>query len=379
VDTPALVRPEGLRALDDGALLLADRSRVLIIDPDTGVSRELYRSERKTPMIVSAAFDANGELLVADFDASEIAYLSDPASRFAGLSVEVGRVNSDSFPRVSFDLTVKDRYGRAITGLGSSNFYVSETVVRRESRVEGDIPVEYLASTINPVAGFSFEGGLDVSEEIDMTFMLEASPATASVLVDARDAIGSIYATLGESSSASLVIAGKTAQPAAAGSLAAISAAVLSAVGSDAWRFDSGVRLAAGSLFGSSARRVLVHIGTGSTNDNYLDGPSIAELAALLANNNISLYSVIIGKGRPSDALTYLVDRSGGAVYHADRPEGLSIIAKSVRSGRTGSYRLSFVSSADDVFGTAYLPFSVEVYLRDRSGKDETGYFAPLR
>jgi len=55
-----------------------------IVDPETGAATELYRSERKRARIVSAAFDANGELLVADFDASEIAYLSDPASRFSG-------------------------------------------------------------------------------------------------------------------------------------------------------------------------------------------------------------------------------------------------------------------------------------------------------
>ncbi|MBU0928683.1 MAG: hypothetical protein KKA67_13095, partial [Spirochaetes bacterium] len=160
LDTPELQRPEGLRAVEGGRLMIADGSRVLVVDPETGASSELYRSERKRARIVSAAFDANGELLVADFDASEVAYLSDPASRFAGLSVELGRVYSDAFPRVTFDIRVRDRYGRPLTGLGSANFYVSESVVRKERRIEGDKDVDYLSSSIRPAEGFEFEGSL---------------------------------------------------------------------------------------------------------------------------------------------------------------------------------------------------------------------------
>ncbi|PKL26659.1 MAG: hypothetical protein CVV47_01685 [Spirochaetae bacterium HGW-Spirochaetae-3] len=379
LQTVTLQRPEGMRAVRDGKLLVADGARVLLIDTETGAATELYRSERKKPYVVSAAFDANDELLVADFDASEIAYLSDPASRFAGLSVELGRVYSDQFPRVSFDVRVKDRYGRPITGLGSPNFYVSETVVSKERRVEGDIPVDYLASSIRPASAFSFEGALDASGSIDMTFLLEGSTAVAARRLEARDAAVSILASLGNDARARLVVAGRTAQPPSGASVGAISDAILNAVPSDAWRFDSGLRLAAGSLFDSSGRRALVYIGTGSVNELYLDGPSLSELSSMLANNGIALYAVILGKTAPSPALSYLVAASGGSIYASDRPEGLSEITTRIRSAQTGQYRLSYVSSANDGFGRAYLPFGVEVYLRDRSGKDESGFFAPLR
>ncbi|MDX9897395.1 MAG: 6-bladed beta-propeller, partial [Spirochaetia bacterium] len=128
-----------------------------------------------------------------------------------------------------------------------------------------------------------------------------------------------------------------------------------------------------------SGRRAIVYIGSGSMNERFLDGSSLSELADIMTNNGIALYAVILGKGRPSESLSYLVSASGGATYGADRPEGLMIIADSIRAKRTGRYRLSYLSSADDAFGRAYLPFSVEVYLRDRSGKDESGFFAPLR
>ena len=43
-----------------------------------------------------------------------------------------------------------------------------------------------------------------------------------------------------------------------------------------------------------------------------------------------------------------------------------------------GVYQFSFTSALPTNFGMNYLPLEVEVYLLNRSGRDETGYFAPL-
>ncbi|OHD11696.1 MAG: hypothetical protein A2Z96_01760 [Spirochaetes bacterium GWB1_48_6] len=379
VETASLLKPEGLRASREDKLLVADGSRVLLLDPETGAMTELYRSERKKARIVSAAFDANGELLVADFDASEVAYLSDPASRFSGLSVELGRVYSDNFPLINIDVRVKDRYGRPIAGLGFANFYISEGIVAKERRVEGDIPVDYLASSIRPASGMAFGGALDESSKIDMVFLLEGSPELVSRRLEARDTVSSIYSSLGGDASARLVTAGRIAQPPSLGTLSAISDTILKTEPHGSWRFDSGLRLAAGSLFDHSGRRAIVYVGTGSVNERFLDGASLSELASVLEANDITLYAVILGSSVPSEALEFLVRKSGGSLYRADRPEGLAVIAESLREAQTGRYRLSYIATADDGFGRAYLPFGVEVYLRDRSGKDESGFFAPLR
>lgn len=379
VDTVPLERPEGLRTTSDGRLLLADSSRVLLIDPDTGAAQTIYRSERKNGRIVSAAFDTNGELLAADFDASELAYLSDPVTRFSGLSVEVTRVDPAAFPRVVLDLRVKDRYGRPMTGLGSSNFYVSEGITTKEPRIEGEKPVDYLKSSIKPASDFALDGSLDASAHIDMAMMLEGSPTMAAMRLEARDAISALYASLGSDASAQIVVAGRQAQPPVSGGLAPITKAVLGFEPAESWHFDSGLRLAAAALFNSSGRRALVHVGTGSVNEMVLDGPSLSELASILVNNGITFYAVIVGRSSPSELLSQLASKTGGAIYRADRPEGVSIIAQQIRSRPTGMYRLSYRSTADDGFGKSYLPFNVEVYLRDRSGREESGFFAPLR
>lgn len=371
-------RPEGMRSIAEG-LLIADGSRVVLLDPESGSIRELYRSERRNPHIVSAAFDANGDLLLADFDASELVYSSDPQSRYAGLSVEVLRVYSDSFPRISLDVVVRDRAGKPVTGLDAANFYIAERVRRTERRVEGEKTVDVVLESIIPAAGYDFGGTLDASSRIDSIVLVEGSPGLQALRLEARDVLSDFYASLGSDASAGLVLAGTSAQPTVSGGLGPMTATILNMQGSVSWRFDTGLRLAAGSLGVSAGRRAVIYLTTGSTNESLLVGSSLAELSSLLGANGISFHAIVIGRGTVSAVIEYLATASGGSVIRASRPEGLSSIAQDIRKYPTGRYRLSFVSGANDGFGRTYLHLGVEAYLRDRSGKDETGYFAPLR
>jgi hypothetical protein len=378
VPSSRLERPEGIRSVQ-GGLLIADGSRIILMDPETGSIRELFKSERRNPHLVTAAFDANGDLLLADFDSSELVYSSDPQTRYAGLSVEVLRVYSDNYPQISLDVTVKDRAGKPMTGLGASNFYISERVRRTERRIEGEKSVDVVMESIRPAMGYTFDGTLDASARIDSVVLVEGSTGMQNLRLEARDILSDFYASLGTDASVRLVLAGSSAQPALTGGLGPLTAALLNMKGTDAWRFDTGLRLAAGSLGASSGRRTIIYLTTGSTNEDLLVGPSLAELASLIGANGISFHAIVIGQNAVSPVLEYLAEVSGGSVIRATRPEGLAAIAGGIRANPTGSYRLSFTSSADDGFGRSYLPFGVEAYLRDRSGKDETGYFAPLR
>ncbi len=371
--------PEGLRALPDGRLLLADEARVLLVDAGDGSMKELFRSERRRARLTSTAFDANGELLAADFDASEILYLSDPETRFAGLSVEIDRVYADSFPRVSFDVSVRDKRGRPLAGLGAVNFYAAEGITSKERRIEGDKPVDYLRSSIRAVSSFAFEGALDASQGLELVFLLSAAPSTLSRRASLRDSIAAVMDSAGDGARARLVVAGNAPQPPTAPTVAAMTDAALKAAPQERWRFDSGLRLACGALFESQARRAVVYVGTGSVGGPQLGGTTLGELSDLLRHNGVRLYAILDAKEAPSPELRFLVESSGGLFISADAEAGLSAIPRAIRTAPTGRYRLSYLSQADDGFGRSYLPLSVEVYLRDRSGKDESGFFAPLR
>jgi hypothetical protein len=266
-----------------------------------------------------------------------------------------------------------------MTGLGASNFYIAERVRRTERRVEGEKSVDVVMESIVPAMDYAFEGTLDASSRVDSVVLVEGSTGMQNLRLEARDVLSDFYTSLGTEASVRLVLAGTSAQPAVSGGLGPLTAALLDMKGVSAWRFDTGLRLAAGILGSSTGRRSVIYLTTGSTNEDLLAGPSLAELASLIGANGISFHAIVIGQNAVSPIIEYLAEASGGSVVRAARPEGLASIAREIRAKPTGSYRLSFVSSADNGFGRAYLPFGVEAYLRNRSGKDETGYFAPLR
>ena len=55
------------------------------------------------------------------------------------------------------------------------------------------------------------------------------------------------------------------------------------------------------------------------------------------------------------------------------------VVVKNIIELPQGIYQLSYTSALSTNFGTNYLPLEAEVYLLNRSGRDETGYFAPLQ
>ena len=145
------------------------------------------------------------------------------------------------------------------------------------------------------------------------------------------------------------------------------------------FRLDLGLRLAASKLLVSDTRRVIFYLTTGSIGDTSFKGYSLSETAAFLANNNIFFFAVMLGRGSPDPALEYLAAQTGGQVVALSRPKGLSDLVEALSSRPYGRYIIRFTSQAESEFGQAYLPFAVETYLMKRSGRDEFGFFAPLK
>ncbi len=373
-----LVRPESIQ-VHEGKLLVADTTRVAYIDPETEAIAELYRAPGKNPRLTTATFDVNGDLWVPDFDSSMLLTLADPVASYSGLFIEAERIYADKFPRVTVDIRVRDKYGKPVVGLSEINFYLSETTRRIERTVENEKAIDHVFEVIKPVQEMSFDGLLDDTPRIEMSVLIEGSPFMMERSHEARDAFGELVASLDADSGTRLVIASAAPQPAVRGSVKTMTLSILEMKGSARWRFDSGLRLAANELFGISGRRAITFITSGDLNEDMLESASLAELGSMLSNNRISLHLLHVGKKPISSALLYLVDKTGGSIRRTDAPEGLGNLAKALRTAPTGVYRVSYTSAADAAFGQRYLPMAIEVYLRDRSGREESGFFAPLQ
>ncbi|MDR1802260.1 MAG: 6-bladed beta-propeller [Treponema sp.] len=366
-----LSSPESLRFLSDGKLLVVDSNRILRIDPDTAIIRELgVLRNAASVRLTGAEMDSNGNVLVADFRNGEVAVMTRIDDMAAGLFVEITRIYSDNFPRVTVEVEVTDRLRRPVMGLDQRNFLLSEGgfAVSQQS---------FLSSSYR-------------SNTSDVSILIERSPATLSLRDDIAAAVRDIYAAVDYV--VTMVSAGQqpsredplTAAGATAAARLATAARGNAASYSPAWRFDLGLRLAATDLLPGEKKRAVVYVGTGLVGGE-TDGPrafeqySLAELAAYLSNNNIVFYAVIIGGGVPGGEIRYLCEETGGQALSLYRNEGIAPEIRKLSERPTGSYTLSYRSNMATDFGRAYLPIEVEVYLMERSGRDSTGYFAPLQ
>ena len=357
--------PESLRLLSDGRLLTVDANRILLIDPDSAIVRELglFRNPQAI-RITNAEMDKNGNILLADFNNGDVGIMTRIDDMAAGLFVEIVRVLSDNFPAVTVEIEVTDRLRRPITGLDHRNFLLTEA---------GDAVNEQ-----------NFLGAAHRSENMDLSILIERSPATLPFMNDLAVAVRDIDAAGGRL--VSIVSAGELPlreNPAAAPGntpAARLSSAARSTAASYSprWRFDMGLRLAATDLLPGEKKRAVVFVGAGTTGELAFEQYNLSELTAYLTNNNVSFYTVIVGPGSAGADLRFLSEQTGGQVLSLYRNEGITPVIRNIRNKSSPTYFLSFRSRLPTDFGRAYLPIEAEVYLLERSGRDSTGYFPPL-
>jgi DNA-binding beta-propeller fold protein YncE len=354
--------PESMRFLSDGTLLVADGSRILQIETQSAIVRELGLAGGERVRITGADMDRNGNILAANFAAGEVVIMTRFDDLASGFFVQIRNVSVERFPLVTVELTVEDRLRRPILGLNENNFLLTE----------GGVTVDR-QTLYTP--GYRYSGA-------DFSLLVERSQKTAPYLNDlgtaARD-IGRALQEMGNSKIVSVISAG--AQPRRERHENSLENAVRGTadIFSPRWRFDLGLRLAATDLLSaSSPKRSLVYIGSGDLGELAFEQYGLSEMAAYLANNGIVFNAIIIGQEQASPGVEYLCRETGGRAMHLYRPRGIGELIKSAAENPCGLYSFTYNSRLPTDFGRAWLPFEIEVYLMERSGRDSTGYFPPL-
>jgi DNA-binding beta-propeller fold protein YncE len=353
-----LIGPESLRIAPGGRLLAADTSRILLIDPDSAVITELGTVGGERTRLVGAGADKNGNILAANFRGDEVTIMTETDDLASGFFVQIDRVIAENFPHVTVELSVQDRARRPVVGLGARNFILTENG--------------------SPAPEQAFLGAAYLSKNSGLSILIERSPQTAALRDDLAAAVRDI--TSSGAGLVSLVSAGETPVRERLGAgPSGLQAAARSGAYSPYWRFDMGLRLAATDLLSGEKKRAVIFVTSGGAGDYAFEHYSISELAAYLANNGISFYVVIAGGGRVSDELLYLCEVTGGEALDLYRPSGVVPAIRAISEKGSGSYAISYRSRLSTNFGQNYLPVEAEVYLMGRSGRDRTGYFAPLQ
>jgi DNA-binding beta-propeller fold protein YncE len=362
-----LSAPESLRLLEDGKLLAADSNKILLIDPDTAIVRELgVLGNPSGVKITGAGVDRNGNVLAADFKTGEVAVMTRMEDIASGLFVQIDRVVADDFPLVTVELRVQDRFRRPVVGLDARNFILSE---------EGRTAAEQ-----------NFLGAAYRSGNTDISILIERSANTRDLGDELAAAVRDISAAGGNL--VSLISAGEQPRreslspPAGVTPARQLQSAArgIAASYTARWRFDMGLRLAATDLLPGEKKRAVVFVGQGTgLGELAFERYGLSELAAYMANNDVVFYAVILGGNTPGGDIRYLCEATGGMVLPLYRSEGVGPEIKNLASRPSGCYTLSYRSALPTDYGRAALPLEAEVYLMERSGRDGVVYFAPLQ
>ena len=343
-------------------LVICDKNKVYSIDTDTGSLFENLSSGNAPSRLTSAVPDINGNLLATDFTSNEVFVMSKLAEVVGGLFVQIERVISDSFPRVTLEVKVENRSRQSVVGLKENNFLITENKAS--------------------VANYKLEGAAYANETADITLLIDRSLSSSRYDESLESAVKEIAASMQGKGTLRIVSAGTVPLIEFEGNP------------SDAFKFraqnlknpvsqvvslDVAVRMCANNLINAEKKSAIMYIGDGKVTQNAFSKYSLSDLTAYLNNNSISFVNLLLDKGSASDELNFICDYTEGGEYYVYRDEGLSGIVADIIDIPSGVYLLSYDSALQTDFGQKFLPVEVEAFIMNRSGRDETGYFAPLQ
>ena len=361
VEPGTFKKPEALKYWN-GSLIVCDQNRVVSVDADTGALFEYVRTGNAPARVTSASPDVNGNVIVTDFTANEVYVMSKVQELVGGFFVQIEQIDASKFPNITVELRVENRHRQPVVGLQEENFYLTENM--------------------RPVSKLKMLGAASNNTEADITIIIDRSVDTAAYGREIETSVREVAASMNGLGTLRIVAAGAipaveyVGKPDALGdfSLAALKTKTASSAAC-----DLALRLASNDLINAAKKRGIVLITAGNDNGLTFEKYNLAELSSYMNNNSIAFSVIQLNQTALGDELAYIEESTSGDIYYVFRPQGLGDVVKDMIELPQGIYQLSFTSAMSTNFGTNYLPLEAEVYLLNRSGRDETGYFAPLQ
>lgn len=354
-------RPECLKTWGK-YLLVTDINRIVTVDTDDGALFENARVGNGASALTCAAVDKNGNVIVTDFKQNEVYVMSKLSELVGGLFVQIERVISTDFPKVVVEVKVENRKRQSVVGLKSENFYITENK--------------------RPCQDVQFLGSANNNDFADITFLIDRSSSMAAYNEQVEQAVREIGKSLDPRTNVKIISAGDIPVIEYSGNknrLEEFSPLVLKSKFTSNSALDMGIRLAANDLINCEKKRGIIYVTDGTINQNSFTKYGLSDLTAYLNNNSISFTTILVDQQSLSDEVDYITKNTEGSSYYVYRPQGLSGVISDIIDIPSGLYQLSFTSLLPTEYGRKYLPLEVETYILNRSGRDETGYYAPLQ
>ena len=361
VEKNTFKKPESIKYWN-GSLIICDTNRVVSVDIETGALFEYVRTGNAPSRVTEALPDVNGNLIVTDFTANEVYVMSKVQELVGGLFVQIEQIDASRFPNVTVELRVENRHRQPVVGLQEENFYLTENM--------------------RPVSKLKMLGAASNNTDADITIIIDRSVSSSLHGREIESSVKEIAASMNGEGTLRIVSAGAIPAVEYVGKpdlLGDFSLAALKTKETSSAACDLALRLASNDLINAAKKRGIVLITDGSQNALTFEKYNLAELSSYMNNNSISFSIIQLDQGAMGEELAYVAESTSGQVYYVFRPQGLSDVVKDIIELPQGIYQLSFTSAMSTNFGANYLPLEAEVYLLNRSGRDETGYFSPMQ
>lgn len=360
VEKDTFDKPEAIKYWN-GSLLVSDRNKIVSVDISTGSIFEYAKTGNAPSRVTAAVPDINNNVIVTDFTANEIYVMSKVQELVGGLFVQIEQVDASRFPEVTVEVKVENRHRQPVVGLELENFYFTENK--------------------RTVSNLQFIGSAANNTYADITIIIDRSSSMNKYSEEIETAVKEIAASMNGRGSLRVISAGAIPVTEYAGNPDGVSDFTMEALknpSSKAVPVDLAIRLAANELINAAKKRAIIMISDGNVTDSTFAKYTLSELSAYLCNNAIDFSFIQVAQGAVNREYDYLINNTSGQDYYVFRPEGLSTIVRDIINIPQGTYQLKYVSALQKNFGESYLPVEAEVYLMNRSGRDESGYFAPL-
>ena len=360
VNEKVFARPESMKNWGK-YLLLADSNTVYTVDSEDGSVYKNATTGSGVSQITSAVADRNGNIIVTDFKANEIYVMSKMTELIGGFFVQFERVISDNYPEVTVEVPVENRKRQPVVGLKQENFLITENKI--------------------PVKNMMLLGCADNNDIADITILIDRSISMKDYEEQVNTAVREITASMENKGKVTVVSAGAVPVTEFSGmpnQLSNFSVRALKCPYTNICSLDLAMRLSSNGLINAEKKRGIVYITAGSVGQDSFTKYSLSDLSTYMNNNAISFSTIMLSKNAPSDEISFISSNTTGSSYYVYRPEGLSGVIKDIISIPSGLYQFKYTSSFQTEYGRKYLPVEIETYLLNRSGRDETGYFAPL-
>lgn len=351
---------EGLSLDHQNRILLTGSQKLYAFDVDLEKLTLLQDLSRVISKSLFFAYDANYQLLIPDFNRSQVFKMAPIPFLYEGLFVRIARIIVEKHPKVMLEVVVQDRYGNPIIGLDSSNFVIKE----------GDFII-----TEHEMPYSSY-----LAEDASLAFIFDKSLSNQKYADSMKSVIRNIVNSLENKkvqtyflSSSHLPVLEKE------GFMTDLQAANI--LNKDNWVDNSKLDLSimsAGSLLAKGPfRRAVVLFSDGQVGDTSFLSRSVTQLASYLQNSGISFYVIHFGSSPVNDDLVYLAQETQGAIISYASAEGSYPLLDKVYDQKNGFYLLEYDSLNDPEFGYRYIPVDVEILFNKRSGLGISGYIAP--